>query len=84
MEDKILQLLSDSKGDILEDKELIFNLEESKIKSEAVKLKLVESETTSKKIEESRNAYKDVAARGSLMYFVVVELANIQSMYQFS
>ena len=83
-EDKILQLLSDSKGDILEDKELIMNLEMSKIKSDSVKVKLNESEITSKEINESRNQYKPVASRGALMYFVVVELANIDPMYQFS
>jgi dynein heavy chain len=83
-EDKILQLLSDSTGDILEDKELISNLEISKIKSESVKEKLIESESTQATITESRNKYQPVAARGSLMYFVVVELSHIDPMYQFS
>ena len=83
-EDKILQLLSDSTGDILEDKELISNLEISKIKSESVKEKLIESESTAIKITESRNKYQPVASRGSLMYFVIVDLANIDPMYQFS
>lgn len=44
MEDKILQLLNESQGNILDDEELIQNLKISKITSNQVKESLAESE----------------------------------------
>ena len=46
--------------------------------------RLVEAEQTEEKITVAREKYRVVATRGSVMYFVVASLAEIDPMYQFS
>lgn len=43
---------------------------------------LIESEEVEVTINETRFAYKDVSARGSILYFVISDLALIDPMYQ--
>ena len=38
--------------------------------------------TIQKDIEETRSSYQTVAVRGSILYFVIADMANINSMYQ--
>lgn len=83
-ENRILELLSKSQGLVLDDKELVEKLQESKLKSNEVKKALAESEETQKNIDEARSKCKPVATRGSILYFVVADLALIDPMYQFS
>jgi dynein heavy chain len=35
-------------------------------------------------INETRNSYRSVAIRGSILYFVIADLAGIDPMYQYS
>lgn len=44
----------------------------------------MESEQTELEISSAREKYRIVAARGSIMYFVVATLADIDPMYQYS
>jgi hypothetical protein len=60
IEDKILQMLADSSGDILDDEELINNLAASKTTSEAIGGRMRDAETTSKEINETRELYRPV------------------------
>jgi dynein heavy chain len=83
-EDMILRLLKESQGNILENTPLIENLEASKKKSDEVKIQLEENEYAQVQIETARNKYKPVAVRGSLLYFVICDLVDIDPMYQFS
>lgn len=83
-EDMILNDLKNSQGNILENNELIKNLESSKINSDEVKRTLQENEFTQKQILEARDQYRAVAIRGSLLYFIICDLAQIDPMYQFS
>ena len=46
--------------------------------------RLKEAETTEGKISAAREKYRPVATRGSVMYFVVASLAEIDPMYQYS
>jgi dynein heavy chain len=46
--------------------------------------RLCEAEETETKISIAREGYRSVASRGSLLYFVVAQLADIDPMYQFS
>ena len=46
--------------------------------------RLKQAETTEEKISISRETYRVVATRGSTLYFVVANLAEIDPMYQFS
>ena len=84
IEDKILKLLSESTGDILDDEELINTLADSKTTSAIIKERVQESEKTNKEINSMRNSYRPVALRGSIIYFVIANLATIDPMYQYS
>ena len=46
--------------------------------------RLVEAEQTEEMITAAREKYRPVAARGSVMYFVVADMAEVDPMYQFS
>lgn len=84
IEDKILKLLFTSEGNILDDEELIETLNESKETSEIIAARLSEGEITEQKISEARDKYRSVATRGSVLYFVIAQLAEIDPMYQYS
>ena len=81
---KILHLLFTSRGNILDNETLITTLHDAKQTSTQVAERLVESEKTEKEITEKREVYRNVATRGSILYFVILELPGIDSMYQYS
>jgi dynein heavy chain len=83
LENKILKDLADSNQDtILDNQELIDTLEISKTKSKVIEISLVEAEEVEKTINTTRNSYRDVSIRGSILYFVISDLALIDPMYQ--
>ncbi len=84
IEDGILNQLVNSTGNILDDEDLIRNLDESKVVSIAVKQSMEENKTAQVEISEARQKYQVVAERGSIIYFVIANLAGIDPMYQYS
>ncbi|KAI3352270.1 hypothetical protein L3Q82_005249 [Scortum barcoo] len=84
IEDRILKLLFTSEGNILDNEELVQTLQESKVTSEAIKHRLEEAEATELMINSARERYRPVATRGSVLYFVIASLSEIDPMYQFS
>jgi dynein heavy chain len=84
LEDKILNLVSEASDDILNDEELIITLDQSKETSLNIKERMAEAEETSKVINSTRESYRPVARRGSILYFVIADLSNIDPMYQYS
>lgn len=54
------------------------------VTSEAIKTRLEEAEATELMINTAREKYRPVATRGSVMYFVISSLSEIDPMYQFS
>lgn len=84
IEDKILKMLFESEGNILDNEELVNTLNDSKTTSQAITRRLVEAEKTEANITVAREKYRCVSAKGSIMYFVVADLALIDPMYQFS
>ncbi|CAK9099813.1 Dynein axonemal heavy chain 6 (Axonemal beta dynein heavy chain 6) (Ciliary dynein heavy chain 6) [Durusdinium trenchii] len=84
LEDKILKLLSESSGNILDDQVLISTLGESKETSTAVNQRVKAAEEAAVEIDAACKQYTEVATRGSILYFVIADLANINPMYQFS
>nr|XP_035128016.2 dynein axonemal heavy chain 6 isoform X3 [Callithrix jacchus] len=84
IEEKILRMLFTSEGNILDNEELIDTLQDSKITSGAVKTRLEEAESTEQMINVAREKYRPVATRGSVMYFVIASLSEIDPMYQYS
>lgn len=84
IEAKILKMLSESTGNILDDEELINTLANSKTTSSIIKERVEESEKTEREINEAREKYRAAATRGSIIYFVISDLASIDPMYQYS
>jgi dynein heavy chain len=80
-EDKILKLVAEAGKEILDDDKLLNNLNSSKAISNTVNERMEESERTSYEIARDRENYRGVAIRGSVLYFVVADLANINFMY---
>jgi dynein heavy chain len=86
VEDKILDGLTKNEniGDILLDDELINILDESKRTSDEIKVRMKESEITEKEIDRTREIYRPVAYRASVLFFTIIDLAVIDPMYQYS
>lgn len=84
IEDEILQVLSASQGNILEDEKAIQILSSSKILSEEIAKKQKEASETETEIDKTRDGYKPVSVHSSVLFFCISELANIDPMYQFS
>ena len=66
---------------IVDDVKLIETLEQSKVISEDIIIRIEESTKIEAKISIVRNQYKEVSIRGALLYFVVRDLALIDPMY---
>ena len=84
IEADILFRLSNSKGNILDDVELIETLASSKRFSTIIKERLQQAEVTEVEIKEARMGYITAAVRGAIIYFVIADLADIDPMYQYS
>jgi len=84
LENKILKMLKESEGNILDNEVLINTLETSKITSSVISERVKQAEVTEREITAARELYRGVANRGSILYFVISDLALIDSMYQYS
>ncbi|KAG4100119.1 dynein heavy chain and region D6 of dynein motor-domain-containing protein [Neocallimastix lanati (nom. inval.)] len=84
IEDKILSILSNDDGNILENLEAIEALSSSKRISNELSEKQKIAEATEKKIDETRNSYLPIAKHASILFFCTTDLANIEPMYQYS
>jgi len=84
IEDTILEILSTSQGNILEDEAAINVLTDSKRLSDEIKEKQLIAEETEVAIDEARGRYQPVAASSSVMYFCITDLSHIDPMYQYS
>jgi len=84
LEDEILRLLFNVEGSLLDDEEIVLTLQRSKQTSEEVTQQLRVSEETEKKIDAARGHYKPVAKMAAVLFFVLVDLAKVDPMYQFS
>jgi len=84
IEDKILEVLSSSEGNILEDETAIKVLSSSKTLSNEISEKQAVAEETEKKIDEARLGYRPIAMHSTILFFSIADLANIEPMYQYS
>ncbi|XP_059524579.1 dynein axonemal heavy chain 9 [Myotis daubentonii] len=84
LEDSLLSRLSSASGNFLGDTALVENLEVTKQTAAEVEEKVQEAKVTEVKINEAREHYRPVAARASLLYFIMNDLSRIHPMYQFS
>jgi dynein heavy chain len=79
-----LRLIGEAQGHILEDEELILTLDTSKITSDSANKRMKQSKITQEEISATRENYRVVAKRGSVLYFAIADLALIDPMYQYS
>uniref|UniRef100_A0A672V2F6 Dynein axonemal heavy chain 7 n=1 Tax=Strigops habroptila TaxID=2489341 RepID=A0A672V2F6_STRHB len=84
IEDKILEVLSASGGNILEDETAIQILSSSKVLANEISEKQAVAEETEKKIDAARMGYCPIAIHSTVLFFSIADLANIEPMYQYS
>lgn len=84
LEDNILRSLQESKGNILKDEPLINTLQVSKDTAEEVKQDKEAAEIFLKKVNDTREMYRNCGRQASILFFVLNDLNKINSMYQFS
>ncbi|XP_045502201.1 dynein axonemal heavy chain 10 [Colias croceus] len=84
LEDSLLRELATSTGNMLDNVELVNTLENTKSKAAEVMEKLELAEATTKDIEKLRDGYRPVAKRGSILFFVLSDMAGVNTMYQYS
>ncbi|KAF4014246.1 hypothetical protein G4228_005292, partial [Cervus hanglu yarkandensis] len=84
IEDKILEVLSSSEGNILEDETAIKILSSSKALANEISQKQEVAEETEKKIDSTRMGYRPIAVHSTILFFSIADLANIEPMYQYS
>merc|ERR1719487_589790 len=83
-EKKILETLSSSQGNILEDETAVQILSASKQLSNEIAEKQKIAEQTEQQIDEARLQYVPVAFKTAILFFCIADLANIDPMYQYS
>ncbi|XP_037073998.1 dynein heavy chain 3, axonemal-like [Pollicipes pollicipes] len=86
IEDQILEVLSSSKGNILEDETAIQILSSSKVRvgGDHGEAKQAVAAATEKEIDEARVGYRPVAVHSSTLFFCISELATSTPLYQYS
>ncbi|KAG5210204.1 hypothetical protein JEQ12_015398 [Ovis aries] len=84
LEDDLLLRLSAAEGSFLDDTKLVERLERAKATAAEIECKVIEAKENERKINEARECYRPVAARASLLYFVINDLRKINPIYQFS
>ncbi|MEW5298927.1 MAG: hypothetical protein WDW36_001997 [Sanguina aurantia] len=84
LEKSLLKNLANSTGNILDNKELLDSLNSTKAESITIAVKLQEAVKLTASLDQQREVYRPVAARGSMMFFTLRDLAAVNHMYQFS
>lgn len=84
IEDKILEVLSSSEGNILEDETANQILSSSKVLSEEIQQKQKIAQGTEAEIDQARNLYRSVSNHSAVLFFCISELFNLDPMHQYS
>ena len=84
LDNSLLQRLSASQGQLIDDAELINVLGSLKEKALEVSSKLKTAAETRRTIRERREYFRPVARRGSELFFSITDFSSVNSMYQTS
>ena len=85
LESSLLKELSEANpSTILDNKELIDNLEKTKLTANEIQEQSEIAKVTEIDINAQREIYRPVAAEGAMLYFLCISLCIIDHMYQYS
>ncbi|KAH9600450.1 Dynein heavy chain AAA lid domain [Trypanosoma melophagium] len=84
IEETILGKLKSTKGNILDDSDLIAELKSAQSNAHDLSENQKEANEKMKIITSTRDRYRDVAVRASVLFFVLADIARIDPMYQYS
>ncbi|KEG14779.1 putative dynein heavy chain [Trypanosoma grayi] len=84
IEETILGKLKNTKGNILDDSDLIAELKSAQSNAHVLGENQKEANEKMKIITATRDCYRDVAVRASVLFFVLADLSRIDPMYQYS
>jgi dynein heavy chain 2 len=84
LENTLLRNLAQSKGSLLDNKELIESLNQLKTQAQSIEDALQKSKQLSVDLDAKREVYRPLAAKGSAAFFLIKDLRNLSHMYQFS
>lgn len=84
LEDRILNQISHSEVDILEDDVLVEILDDAKALYKQIEISMNESQQIINSINVVREQFEAVARRVSRMFFVLIQMMNVDPMYQYS
>ncbi|CAE8597984.1 unnamed protein product [Polarella glacialis] len=85
LEDELLsQLSAADPATILDNLPLIEGLEQTKATSKEIAIQVEQAQKTEVDINTSRELYRPVAAEGSMLFFLIIQLCFVEHMYQYS
>jgi dynein heavy chain len=85
LEKKLLESLSKAdSATIIDNKELITNLENTKKTALGIEQKKKDAIVTEQEINVEREKYRSVASEGAMLYFLIISLEVVEHMYQYS
>eukprot|EP00701_Giardia_intestinalis_P004984 XP_001708808.1 Dynein heavy chain [Giardia lamblia ATCC 50803] len=84
LQDKLLDMLANATGNLLDDENLINALQDSKQTQKRIDEQVVNAEQTAKRVDALRERFRPVAQRGRILYEVIASLSTLDSMYIYS
>ncbi|CBZ35711.1 dynein heavy chain, putative [Leishmania donovani] len=84
IEESILERLQSTKGNILDDEDLIRELQSAQSSAEVISRSQAEASEKMLIISTARERYRSVAVRAALLFFVLADVGRMDPMYQYS